>query len=769
MQTITRNAFAMSVRMAVTTVVGLATWRIALELLGVYSLGLYAVIAGVIALGDVLYATLGGAYNRFMAFSLARRDYGISDVVATARRIQQRVTLAVFALADTAGLWYVLSLDDAAGTQAWVVIAVFQLALASSMLTILSAPARSALTALERMDIIARIDIAAGVLRLVILSLLLWMFYGGSPGTPYALALYAVVCAIVPLWTYAALWRNTHRHIGRKGTASSRLLREIRRYAAVDLYGNAAVTIRDQGVLLVFNAVGGLAATAALTLALAVVAKIQTWASSILAAFAPPIVKAYAANDKALMWHTARRALAWSLGAFVLCAIPLTVFTNTLMSLWLGPDMPPETTTLLVIALVAGVFVAATNVLASVVHATGRIRTYSLVSGTIYLCTPATLYMAALHTDVANAYAVIIPVYAAVTLSALLCAIHSVRKPALASAASAYHERPRPTHILVIIRSLEIGGAERALIDSLARHRDRPSQRIDVLALCGGRWSGHLPEYVTVLPPVWGKGERSRNLALQLRLARMGCTLPLRHTIAKAALHPGGYDIAVCWLEGLAAVAHDALWHRIDIPGHTRHYSMVHSDFGLLADHALPWPPGGRRERAYYDRCNAVIAVAPHVASSLRAFIGGESVPPIYIRPNEMDSARIQALAVAAAPMVPPRRPGVRRFVAVGRLERVKRFELLIDFAMREKANGPLEIRLIGDGSQQASLVRAYDEAGLGNIITLAGALDNPYGEIAAADALVTTSATEGDPLVVHEARALGIPVISFHTDACSS
>lgn len=767
MQTITRNAFAMSVRMAVTTVVGLATWRIALELLGVYSLGLYAVIAGVIALGDVLYATLGGAYNRFMAFSLARKDYGISDVVATARRLQQRVTLAVIVLADTAGLWYVLSLDDTAGTQAWVVIIVFQLALASSVLAILSAPARSALTALERMDVIARIDIVVGALRLTALSLLLWMFYGTGTETPCTLVIYAVVCAVVPLWTYAALWRNTHRHIGRKGSVSSGLLREIRRYAAVDLYGNAAVTIRDQGVLLAFNAVGGLAAAAALTLALAVVAKIQTWASSILAAFVPPIVKAYAANDKALMWHTARRALAWSLGAFVLCAIPLAVFADTLMPLWLGPDMPPETTALLVIALVAGVFVAATNVLASVVHATGRIRAYSFVSGTIYLCTPAALYAVALHTDVANAYAVIIPVYAAVTISALLCAIHSARKPALATTSSARLEKSHPTRILFIIRSLEIGGAERALIDSLARHCDRPSQHIDVLALCGGRWSGQLPEYVTMLPPVWDKGEQSRKLALQLRLTRMGCTIPLRHTIAKAALHPGGYDIAVCWLEGLAAVAHNALWHRIDISGHTRHYSMVHSDFGRLADHALPWSPGGRRERAYYSRCNAVIAVAPHVASSFSTSTGINGHPPIYTKPNEVDTERIQALAAQAVPSVPPRRPGVRRFVAVGRLERVKRFDLLIDFAMKEKANGPLEIRLIGDGSQRESLAHAYSEAGVGDIITLAGALDNPYGEIAAADALVTTSATEGDPLVVREARALGIPVISFHPDTC--
>ena len=103
MHTITRNALAMTARMAATTVVGLLTWRIALQLLGAYSLGLYSVIAGVIALGEVLYATLGGAYDRYMAYTLGRCDSDFGDMAATARRLQVRVAVAVVVLADTAG------------------------------------------------------------------------------------------------------------------------------------------------------------------------------------------------------------------------------------------------------------------------------------------------------------------------------------------------------------------------------------------------------------------------------------------------------------------------------------------------------------------------------------------------------------------------------------------------------------------------------------------------------------------------------------------
>lgn len=368
MHTITRNALAMTARMAATTVVGLLTWRIALQLLGAYSLGLYSVIAGVIALGEVLYATLGGAYDRYMAYTLGRCDSDFGDMAATARRLQVRVAVAVVVLADTAGLWYVLSLNDVTAAGTWVAVTVFQLALATSVLTILAAPARSVLTALERMDIVARVDITATVGRFVLLAVLLWLaneYEVIGSGSPYPLVAYAIVCVTMPLYTCLALWRHSRRRIGRTGTASKMMMRELLRYAAADFYGNAAVAIRDQGIILVFNAVGGLAATAALTLALAVVAKVQTWAQSILTAFVPPVIKAYAAGDNDRMWRMALRALAWSAGIFGVCAAVLYAFADTLMPLWLGPEMPSMTVALLGIALAAGMCVAITNVFAA--------------------------------------------------------------------------------------------------------------------------------------------------------------------------------------------------------------------------------------------------------------------------------------------------------------------------------------------------------------------------------------------------------------------
>ena len=795
MHTITRNALAMTARMAAGTAIGLLTWRIALQLLGAYSLGLYSVIAGVIALGEVLYATLGGAYDRYMSYALGRGS-NFGDMVATARRLQVCVAVAVVVLADTAGLWYVLSLDDVAAAGTWVAVTVFQLALTTSALTILAAPARSALTALERMDIVARVDITATAGRFVLLAVLLWMttIEGIEVGSPYALIAYAAVCVAMPLYTYLALWRHTRRRIGRMGKTSKPILRALLRYAAADFYGNAAVAIRDQGILLVFNAIGGLAATAALTLALAVVAKVQTWAQSILTAFMPPIIKACAADDNARMWRMTTRALLWSVGVFGACAAVLYVFADTLMPLWLGPQMPPMTVSLLGIALAAGVCVALTNVFATVVHATGRIRAYSLVSGTIYLCAPAALYIAAQHYTADTAYAAIVPVYAAVTVCAVLFARSTARHRAESSerdgdeslsrpsahcasdSRDSNHYTPNhcvssrePRRILIIIRSLDMGGAERVLIDSLRQHPARSFQKIDVLALCGGRWADSLPENVTALPSVWTKGERSLSLGLQLWLTRHGCSQPLHRRLTRADVGQGRYDIVICWLEGLAAVAHDALWPRIDIPGHTRHYTMVHSDFARLGDHALPWPDDeGDAERSYYRRTRAIIVVAPHVAASLRDFLGSEA-PHLYVRPNSVNVTRLRTLATEAAPSVPPRRPGVRRYVAVGRLEAVKQFERLVDFVRDESLNGPLEIRILGDGSQRRSLARIYAEAGLSDVITMVGAPDNPYGEIAAADAMVVTSASEGDSVAVREARALGCPVIFWPEDGASS
>ncbi len=112
-----------------------------------------------------------------------------------------------------------------------------------------------------------------------------------------------------------------------------------------------------------------------------------------------------------------------------------------------------------------------------------------------------------------------------------------------------------------------------------------------------------------------------------------------------------------------------------------------------------------------------------------------------------------------------PRPGGGTNLVAVGRLDRQKGFDMLID-AMRPIRDALPEARLTiyGEGHERASLEARRNRLGLADSVFLPGAC--PPGEwIEGQDILVVSSRFEGFPNVIAEAAVSGLPVVSFDCD----
>lgn len=110
-----------------------------------------------------------------------------------------------------------------------------------------------------------------------------------------------------------------------------------------------------------------------------------------------------------------------------------------------------------------------------------------------------------------------------------------------------------------------------------------------------------------------------------------------------------------------------------------------------------------------------------------------------------------------------PQAPGRQTIVAVGRFERVKGFDVLIDAFAQLRRTTNAELLLVGDGRERASLERRVAEAGLADAVSFAGLLDAPDVRKAFQRATVHAlpSRSEGHPLVVLEAMAAGLPVVA--------
>jgi glycosyltransferase involved in cell wall biosynthesis len=100
--------------------------------------------------------------------------------------------------------------------------------------------------------------------------------------------------------------------------------------------------------------------------------------------------------------------------------------------------------------------------------------------------------------------------------------------------------------------------------------------------------------------------------------------------------------------------------------------------------------------------------------------------------------------------------------VGQGRLSTHKDFPLLVRAHAAVRSAG-LEHRLvvIGEGPERATLEALVDELGVRDSVSLPGFRAEPYAELARAGLFVLPSRSEGMPLVLQEALALGVPIVA--------
>jgi glycosyltransferase involved in cell wall biosynthesis len=100
--------------------------------------------------------------------------------------------------------------------------------------------------------------------------------------------------------------------------------------------------------------------------------------------------------------------------------------------------------------------------------------------------------------------------------------------------------------------------------------------------------------------------------------------------------------------------------------------------------------------------------------------------------------------------------------INVAALERQKGHEVLLKAHASVLASGVFhELVLVGEGTLKEPLAALAKQLGVADTVHFAGYRQNPYALMARSSALVLSSHMEGFALVLAEALALGIPVIS--------
>lgn len=378
---IAKNTLLLYVRMLFMMAVSLYTSRVVLNTLGVEDYGIYNVVGGVVAMFGFINASMSSATQRFITFALGKGDQeNLQKVFCTSLQIHFLIALIIVLLGETLGLWFLNAKMQIPDNRMDAAFWVYQCSIFSTVVMILSVPYNATIIAHEKMSAFAYISILEVVLKLAIVYIL-WI------GSFDKLILYAgLVLAVQVLIRFCySIYCNKnfeetkYRHIWDKF-----LFKEMTGFAGWSLFGNLSSVLFSQGLNILLNLFFGPVVNAARAVSVQVQSAIQQFISNFQMALNPQITKTYAQRDLKAMHHLMFRSARFSFFLLFLLSLPVLFETEFILKLWLK-TVPDHSVIFLRIMICISLIYALANPLIIANQATGKVRTYQAVCGSILL------------------------------------------------------------------------------------------------------------------------------------------------------------------------------------------------------------------------------------------------------------------------------------------------------------------------------------------------------------------------------------------------
>ncbi len=164
-----------------------------------------------------------------------------------------------------------------------------------------------------------------------------------------------------------------------------------------------------------------------------------------------------------------------------------------------------------------------------------------------------------------------------------------------------------------------------------------------------------------------------------------------------------------------------------------------------------------------YRRFDHLVSVSPALRDINAERLARWAAPEQFVSArNTIDATRIRGRAAEEPPSGILREADGFRFVTVGRLSPEKNHRRLVEaFATVHGEHPDARLIVVGDGPLRPEIERLVERLGLRDAVTLTGLQANPWAIMSRCHAFVLSSDYEGQPMVILEARALGLPVVS--------
>ncbi len=380
-RTLAKNTLLLYFRQILIMAVSLYTARVVLATLGAEDYGIYNVVAGVVTMFGFLSGAMASSSQRYFSYDLGKKDSEhLKITFSVTFQIYLLIALVVLLFVETVGLWFLNTKLVIPSNRLIAANWIFQAAIISFLLTLITTPFMAIIIAHENMTIYAYVSVVEVSLKLGIVFLLKYLPYD-------KLIVYGILLSLVSFINTAIYRFYCHKHYPEckvRFICDGKLFKEIIAYSGWNLFGNLAAIFKNQGINILLNLHFGAIVNAARGIASQVNSAVVSFSNNFSTALRPQVIKTYAANQKDDTMKLVFRGCKFTFFLMYIFTLPLCLEMNSILSLWL--KNPPEYAVVFTqLVLIDALIDSISYPLMTLAQATGKIRLYQAVVGGILL------------------------------------------------------------------------------------------------------------------------------------------------------------------------------------------------------------------------------------------------------------------------------------------------------------------------------------------------------------------------------------------------
>jgi O-antigen/teichoic acid export membrane protein len=377
------NTGILYAKMLVTMGISLYSTRVVLNALGATDYGIFSLIAGVIAMLSFLNAAMTASTQRYLSFHQGKNDFLMQKkIFSNSWILHILIGLIVVVLLEIACPFLFNGFLNIPTERIFMAKTVYHFMTVAVFFSIISVPFTASLNAHENMLWIAIVNIIESVFRLAIaLSLVTFVQEG-------RLVVYGLLTAIlggISFLLYAGYCLKKYNECTLKDYHIDKpLMKELSSFAGWNLFGALCGVGRTQGLAILLNIFFGTVVNAAYGIANQVAGQMNFFSSTMLRALNPQIMKSEGMNDRKRMLRLSMMASKFGFFLLAFIAIPCIFEMPAILKFWLK-EVPEYTDIFCSLILIGALINQLTIGLQSAIQATGRIKIYQIVVGSIQL------------------------------------------------------------------------------------------------------------------------------------------------------------------------------------------------------------------------------------------------------------------------------------------------------------------------------------------------------------------------------------------------